>query len=228
MNNKYHEGKIFGRLTAIERLGVYYRCVCQCGHTVVVRTDRLVCGKTKSCGCLAREIKIDLQRDAVIRKKARADASLAARKAQQRTPEEKKLLAVWSSMMQRCHNPRNKDYKNYGARGVSVCARWRDKNLFLEDMQPLYRSGYWIERIDNDLGYAPENCEFTSAKKQACNRRNTLNLWYERKGRDESLAQRCTFHRVTYDTGYRWFSSLRSRGETPTLERFLDELVRGR
>ncbi len=80
------------------------------------------------------------------------------------------LYKTWFNMISRCTNKNDNAYKNYGGRGISVCERWMDIKNFIEDMgeRP---AGFSIDRIENDLGYSPENCKWSSDKEQARNRR---------------------------------------------------------
>lgn len=79
--------------------------------------------------------------------------------------------------MYRCHNPKNKQYKNYGARGIFMCEDWKDFNKFCADIYPCPVEGYHLDREDNDKGYSKENCRWVSAKTNYRNKRN--NHYYE-------------------------------------------------
>ena len=96
------------------------------------------------------------------------------------------LHKVWLQMRNRCRCKTNKAYKNYGGRGITVCARWANSvENFLEDMgeRP---EGKWLERRDNNLGYFPENCYWIQKEKQQRNKRTNRLITY--KGETKCLA----------------------------------------
>jgi hypothetical protein len=81
---------------------------------------------------------------------------------------------IWSSMVRRCTNPRNKAFPAYGGRGITVCDRWRDFTNFLADMGEC-PEGLSIDRKDNDKGYEPGNCRWATQSEQCRNtRRNVI------------------------------------------------------
>lgn len=100
-----------------------------------------------------------------------------------------KLYGIWVMMKQRCYNPNNKDYYNYGARGVKVCDVWR--NNYLEFHNWAYANGYSqglsIDRIDSNGGYEPSNCRWATDYQQANNKRNTIHILF--RGKDMTLSE---------------------------------------
>lgn len=97
------------------------------------------------------------------------------------------LYRVWKSMCARCHSPSAEGYREYGARGITVCARWHSAELFMKDMMPKWRRGLTIERVDNNAGYSPDNVIFATRKAQANNRRSSRVICHN--GKSMTLAQ---------------------------------------
>lgn len=93
--------------------------------------------------------------------------------------------AIWRGLKARCLNPKNKDYKRYGARGISICERWNYFKFFLEDMG-IRPDGLQIDRIDNNGNYCKENCRWVTAKENSANRRSSRNINYN--GQTKSIA----------------------------------------
>lgn len=83
------------------------------------------------------------------------------------------LFNTWSSAIERCHNPTNKSYADYGGRGIAVCERWRASfDAFVADMGPR-PEGLTLDRIDVNGSYSPDNCRWADRFVQARNKRNT-------------------------------------------------------
>lgn len=79
----------------------------------------------------------------------------------------------WHAVKDRCLNPAGDNWVNYGGRGITVCERWLTFENFLADMGRRPGPGYSINRLDNNLGYSPENCTWSTQHEQNRNRRNT-------------------------------------------------------
>lgn len=124
-------------------------------------------------------------------------------------------------MIGRCLNPRHPKFKNYGARGITVCERWRDFSAFLADMGEKPK-GLSLERRDNDGGYSPTNCEWATTAVQNRNRRTIIMV--EIEGRQQCVTDWCQelgIDRMTV------FGRIRVQGMTP-LEALTTPLMRRR
>lgn len=155
-------GLRFGRLLVMEKATIPDRtdmwlCKCDCGCEKVIHGVDLRRGHTQSCGCLHK------------------DVTSTANKKHGYTVGYKveRLYRIWSNMKSRCYNPRVKAFERYGGRGITVCNEW------LHDYPAFrawaYNSGYQenlsIDRIDNDKGYYPQNCRWSTITQQNNNRR---------------------------------------------------------
>lgn len=188
-------GTTFSRLTVVAlaykdaSYNKYWSCNCSCGMTSIVRSDKLISGKIKSCGCLFAERVVELQAKA--------------------TEEDRKYTkSSYSSMVQRCTNSMNASYKDYGGKGILVCNRWLNGDgqlngwtLFFMDMGTRPR-GTSIDRIDNSKGYFPENCRWATPFQQVVNRsatKLTANDVLEIRQRNESGSKAAEMYGVSKD-----------------------------
>lgn len=156
-------GHKFTRLVVLHRVRnhgrrVAFLCQCACGNTKICVAQLLQCGDTQSCGCLPHATPLH---------------------GSSRTVE----YSTWRDMHQRCYNPKNAAYHNYGARGIFVVQRWHTAIHFLVDMGPRPSPHHTLERRNNDGPYSPENCYWATRKQQARNRRNTKLVTYQGEAR---------------------------------------------
>lgn len=159
-------GQQFGRLEVIEQAGQdkwrhsLWLCKCICGNTKIIPGCDLR-SSTKSCGCLRKE-------------------GNRLKHGQNKNKKPTKTYKSWDSMKQRCNNPNNKDYENYGGRGITVCEEWQEFCNFFKDMGEC-PEGCSLDRTDNDHGYNKENCRWATDKQQARNRRDNRKLTFNGK-----------------------------------------------
>lgn len=145
-------GDKFNKLTVVNFSDrkYYANTICDCGQKSSVRFDQLKSGGVKSCGCLTKEV--------------------ARRRATKHGLSRTKTYSIWRSMLQRCNNKNDKQYKNYGARGISVCEDWSDFANFVLDMGKKPKD-LTLDRINNDGPYSKENCRWVTMKDQCSNTR---------------------------------------------------------
>ena len=77
---------------------------------------------------------------------------------------------IWAAMLDRCRNPKSRQYRDYGGRGIKVCERWQDFAAFMADMGLRTSASLTIERRDNQLDYGPDNCFWAPRSVQAKNK----------------------------------------------------------
>jgi len=95
---------------------------------------------------------------------------------------------VWWQMWRRCTDDKDDSFQHYGARGISVCERWRSFNNFFGDVG-LRPAGTSIDRVDNNKGYEPTNCRWATPRQQAQNRPDVRLIEY--LGETKCLAEWC-------------------------------------
>lgn len=187
--NKYSRLLVLSKHDAPAKSGgSLWNCICDCGMEVIANSSNLKNGSTKSCGCLGREWAKELgSNKEFLKKRVEKQTQHGHKRRGKKTRE----YTTWLYMKERCQKPRNKDYKNYGARGINVCERW-DKSFinFLHDMgeKPV---GHCIDRINVNGNYEPGNCRWVALSISSGEHRRD-NILVEHKGKKyESLAAAC-------------------------------------
>lgn len=162
--SKVKPNEVYGSWTTIERSvrgnRSIWLCRCTCGDIKYVGHWNLVSGTSRSCW----------------------NCRFVTHGASQ-SPE----YRTWTSMRHRCLYEHNKNYKNYGGRGIKICDRWLNSfENFREDMgeRP---PGTSLDRIDNEGGYDPSNCKWSTTAEQASNKRSNVRVEYE--GQSYTLTQ---------------------------------------
>jgi hypothetical protein len=144
---------IYGRWKVIRRDGKKWKCKCECGTVKSVPGRYLNDGASKSCGCLRDELQNSM-------------GGLS------RHP----LYHVWDNMIKRCYDERCPAYKNYGGRGITVCSRWRRsfRQFYNWALRSGYKRGLYLDKINNDKRYEPNNCRWVTVLESNNNKRNKL------------------------------------------------------
>lgn len=179
-------GEVFGSLTVLEFAGQdrfrgsLWLCRCECGGETVCRGGDLKRGATRSCGCLHKSIVVATQTTHGL----------------SHLPEYK----VWWLMLQRCEDTSRNDYARYGGRGINVCERWHTFENFIADMGRRPSPKHQIDRIDNSIGYSPENCRWVTASQNCRNRRNNRIVTF--RGEKRCLAECIELSGLNYGTVY--------------------------
>lgn len=155
-------------------------CQCKCGTLVEVVGNSLRTGRTKSCGCLR-----------IINHVCRHNKSNT------------RLYSIWRNMKQRCTNPRNKDFKYYGAQGVVVQLDWLDDfdNFYRWAISSGYSDSLTLDRIDCTGDYSASNCRWVTRLEQSNNR--SCNKVYTISGERLTLSEACRKYQIRYTKVYK-------------------------
>lgn len=163
----------FNRWTAIEKdiekskinQQTIWKCRCDCGNIGYVHISYLKNGKSKSCGCLEREL---------VREKAL--------ERERNKPYHIQMRSRYNSMISRCYNLNNLRYPDYGGRGIKVCDRWLGESgfdNFYNDMKIGFEPQLTLDRINVNEDYCKENCRWITLGEQGCNtRKNNIYEYY--------------------------------------------------
>ena len=114
---------------------ISWLCLCDCGKEKEIIGKNLRNGKTKSCGCLRKEI--------------------STNRASNHNKHGCSEYFIWRNMIKRCNNSNHKYYSN---KGIKVCERWLDIDAFLEDMGDRPSDKHRLLRIDKNKNFSKENC----------------------------------------------------------------------
>lgn len=152
-------GQRFGKVTVLSRAAnnkhgrAVWLCKCDCGNEKEIAAANLKSGRTTSCGCYSRGLK---------------------RKTGTHGMTNTRIFHEWQSMLQRCNNPNNQRYEDYGGRGIKVCDEWIDSFVsFCEwSMDNGYDEALTLDREDVDGNYSPDNCRWVTNFEQQSNKRN--------------------------------------------------------
>lgn len=156
MNNRFNGWTVLDNNIIIKNNDKFLLCKCDCGNEKIVRLKNLKSGISTNCGCKRSKKTIDRNKTHNLRYS--------------------KLYPIWRGMKDRCYNKKNRNYKNYGGRGIKVCDEW--KNSFLEFYKfmgnpPQNKS---IDRVNNDGDYTPENVRWATKQEQNENRRSSKKI----------------------------------------------------
>lgn len=190
-------GMRFGRITILRRDSdankgrPIWVALCDCGKIMKTRGHHIFSGRSVSCGCYQKDM---------MKERATHGMTRQGRK-------KPRSYTVWAAMKDRCLNPNNHAWEDYGGRGITVCAEWLDYISFSYDMgEP--PEGMTLDRIDNNEGYSKENCRWSTYTQQANNRRqkkNTVQIkWADKYKTIPELVEETG---VGYTTIWNWIKS---------------------
>lgn len=194
----YKEGTVVGHLTVYEVVGKYnkeriYRCICDCGNEVEVKSSKLMHFKDPHCGCKTKENRIK------------------SNNSRKKDFFPKGLRTTFADIKTRCYNPKSHTYNRYGKCGITICDEWKDDYYAFAQwaIDNGWKKGLTIDRIDNNKGYSPDNCRIATIIQQANNRRS--NRYITVFGEEDTVANIARKYKI----GYKLMLYHLDRGKSP-------------
>ena len=173
-------GLKFSKLTVIKIAysdnGLFWECLCECGKTKAIKGNYLRRGIIKSCGCLWKE-------------QIKANFNSGRDKKSHGFPHGRKLKDLYKNMINRCYDPKNNRWANYGGRGIIVCEEWlKDRRGFYKwAIDNGFNASNQIDREDVNGNYEPSNCRFVDIIVQANNKTDSHLLTWQDKTQSATL-----------------------------------------
>ena len=184
-------GERFGNWVIIKQAesrnyNTYYLCECVCGNIAEVQAGRLVNGNSKGCS------KCQLSR-------------LHHKDIEIHNMSKTRVYEIWSAMLKRTLKTYNHNYKDYGARGITVCEEWKTfTNFYNWAINNGYQENLTIDRIDNNGNYEPSNCRWATKVQQANNKRDTIRL--SNSGKTKTLSEWAIYYNMNYQKAWQRYN----------------------
>lgn len=167
-------------ITKSNRVHRRWMCRCECGTERVVLERSLKNGTSKSCGCYHRD-----------------EMKVIGKCNKKHGMTNTRLYRIFKHMKNRCYNPNDVSYKNYGMLGITICDEWDTFDSFSEwALSHGYDERLSIDRLDVTRGYSPDNCRWTDAVTQANNKRNTK--YYTYNGETHNIGEWAVIFNIPY------------------------------